>query len=58
MRPSIKATQEIHPKKMVSKRAGRAVTGSTPNTDQWGESLANERETAGRSSGISSVEDA
>lgn len=34
------------------------VAGTTPNTNQWGESLANERETAGRTSGISSVEDA
>lgn len=34
------------------------VAGTTPNTNQWGDSLANERETAGRTSGISSVENA
>lgn len=34
------------------------VAGTTANTDQWGESLADQRETAGRTSGISSVEDA
>ncbi|HEX5324720.1 MAG TPA: hypothetical protein VFW40_13105, partial [Capsulimonadaceae bacterium] len=32
------------------------VAGTTPNTNQWGESLADKRETAGRTSGISSVE--
>ena len=34
------------------------VAGTTANSNQWGESLANERFTAGRTSGISSVEDA